>query len=35
VDVIAMKRLIKDDNGNVGDAAEVDKVFDWKRPPNP
>ena len=33
MDVVAVQRFIKDENGNVADAAEVDKILDRKREP--
>ena len=34
MDVVSMKRFIKDEDGNIANAAEVDKIFNRKREPS-
>lgn len=34
MDVVAVEGFVEDDDGDVGDAAEVDEVFDGERPPD-
>ena len=34
MDVVAVEGFVEDDDGDVGDAAEVDEVFDRERPPD-